>query len=347
MSSRFAIALLLANIFPVQMTYAQQATCPPMSTEQVVSDVVVQGASLNDGYDGGEISCGIGGEIYRRGHGTLRAVQRVSPDGSALVFPLPDDVWPAAVAPAATGLKILASHFSRTEGRVYEIYHFDGDARLLTRRRVHITFAPHNMAVTSSGKTIVIGHHPDDFAQRDDWKYGGAIFDADDQLTRGFDLPLPPGGGGWTYSSLRMAGGDGVAYVILRSETTSAGPQTAIATIADHGNDILKIKVIPVPPELERRHQGLWLFGPGVAVEPFTIPERPHVVFEYDEYDLTTGEKVATKRAPPQGFQLGCYLGNEISELAHSAHMDPARHLPPKTLRFVTSKLKLIERRGR
>lgn len=190
------------------------------------------------------------------------------------------------------------------------------------------------MAVTSSGKTIVVGHHPEEMSQRDDWKHGGAVLDADDQLTRDFDLPLPPGGGGWTFSSFQMAGGDGVAYVILHSNTPE---QTAMATILETGNNILKIKVIPVPPDSNQRHHNQWLFGPGVVAEAYIFPgER---LSRFDEYDLNSGEKVATKSAVGGGFQTGCYLGDKYSMLADSRRVDSARGLPPQTLRLVTFKL--------
>ena len=338
MSFRSAIALLLANILPVHISYAQQAPCPPVSTAQIVSDVVVSGASLNDGY-GGWTTCGVDGQVYRHTSGRLTSIQRVSPDGSTLVFSLPGDAWPKAIAPTGTGLNILAGNISQTEGRFYEMYHFDSHAGLLTRRRVHMTFSPEEMAVTSSGKTIVVGHHPDDFAQRDDWKYGGAVLDADDQVTTSFDLPLPPDGGGWTFSGRQMEAEDGVAYVVLHSATTPTGLKTAIATITETGR--LDVKVIPVPPDSDQRHHNEWLFGPGVAVEVYHyVGEKPHVTMRFDEYNLASGEKVATKSAPPTGFQSGCYLGNEFSMLAHSAHIDPARHLSPDTLRLVTSNLK-------
>jgi len=339
MPSRSAIALLLANILPMHISYAQQAPCPPVSTGQVVSDVVVSGASLNDGYMRWA-TCGVDGQVYRHpGSGRLRSIQRVSPDGSTLLFSLPDDAWPAAIAPAGTGLNILVGKFSRAEGRFYEMYHFDSQANLLTDRRLHLTSAPERMAVTSSGKTVVLGHYPDDFSKREDWKYGGAVLDADDQLIRGFDFPLPPGGGGWTFAS-EMLAGNGVAYVVLKSITTPNGMQTAIATISETGNDILKIKLVPVPPDSDQRHHNQWLFGPGVAVEVYHDPsERPHIT-RFDEYDLASGEKVATKSMPPAGFAFGCYSGDEVSMLAHSAQVDPARHLSPDTLRLVTSKLK-------
>lgn len=343
MSHRSAVALLLANLLPFHISYAQQACCSPLSTEQVIRDVVVSGASVNDGYVGWT-TCGNEGQVYRHpGSGRLTSIQRVSPEGSTLIFSLPDNAYPAAIAPAGKGLNILAGNFSQTEGRFYEMYHYDGQANPLTHHRVHMTLAPERMAVTSSGKTIVLGHYPDDFSKNEDWKYGGAILDADDQLTRGFDLPLPPGGGGWTLAS-EMLGGNDAAYVMLKSITTPNGMLTAIATIWETGNDILKIRVISVPPNGERRHHNEWLLGPGVAVETYIDPsEGPHPVDRFDEYDVTVGDKVATKTAPFTGFQSGCYLGNEFSMLAHSFHVDPVRHLSPDTLRLVTSRLKRLD----
>jgi hypothetical protein len=325
MPSRFAIAAIFAIFLATSLNYAQ-----------IISDVVVLNATINDGYAGWS-ECGLDGEVYRHTSGHVNSIMRVSPDGSTLIFVLPDETWPAAIAPAGTGLNILTLHASIKGGRIYEMYKFDHQANLLTHHPVHMTFSPERMAVTSSGKTIVVGHHPEEMSQKEDWRYGGAILDADDQLTRGFDLPLPPGGGGWTFASLQMAGGDGVAYVILHSNTP---PQTAIATIAETGNDILKIKVIPVPEDGDQRHHNRWQFGPGVAVEEYVLPgERPRVFSRFDEYDLTTGEKVASKSAVPSGFQPGCYLGDRVSMLAHSYHVDPARGLPPETLRLVTVKL--------
>jgi len=95
-----------------------------------------------------------------------------------------------------------------------------------------------------------------------------------------------------------------------------------------------------VPLDTEQRHHNQWLFGLGVAVEVYQyVGEKPHVIFRFDEYDLGSGQKVATKSSPPVGFALGCYSGDQISMLAHSAHVDPARHLSPDTLRLVTAKL--------
>jgi hypothetical protein len=193
------------------------------------------------------------------------------------------------------------------------------------------------MAVMPSGRTIIAGSRLKDPDNPEDRKYGFAILDENDQLSRSADLPLPPGGGGWTFAS-QMSAGDGVAYVMLHSNEP---PQTAIATIAERGNQDLDIKVVAAPPDTETRHHNEWVFGPGVAVEEYIYKnERPHVTDRFDEYDLKTGEKIATKSAPPTGFQFGCYAGDEVSMLAHSAHIDPARHLSPDTLRLVTSKLK-------
>lgn len=116
-------------------------------------------------------------------------------------------------------------------------------------------------------------------------------------------------------------------------------PQTAIATISETGD--LDVKVIAAPVDTETRHHNEWEFGPEVAVDLYIYTnERPHVTYRFDEYDLKTGVKIATKSAPPTRFQFGCYMGDEFSMLAHSAHVDPARHLSSDTLRLVTSKLK-------
>lgn len=342
MPCRSAIAVLLASLLPIYVSYAQQP-CPPVSTEQVIGDVVVSGASVNDGY-GGWTTCGIGGQVYRHpGGGQLRGIQRVSPDGSTLLFSVPGSAWSAAIAPTAMGLNNLARTFSPTDGPSYEMYHFDNQAHLLSHRRVHIRFAADRMAVTSSGKTVVLGHSQDDSSRIDDWKYVGAILDGDDQLIRGFHFPLPPGGGGWTLAS-EMLGGNDVAYVMLKSETTPSGVLTAIAAISGSGNDVVDIKIVSAPADDNERHHDLWLFGPGVAVDAYHNPsERPHPVDRFDEYDVVTGNRFTTKTAPGTGFQPGCYLGSEFSMLAHSAHVDPARRLSPDTLRLVTSKLKRLD----
>jgi len=337
MPNRFTTSFLLANIVLLNASYAQQATCPPVSTAQIVSDVVVQGASTNDGYGGWPV-CGVDGQVYRTpSRRDLTSVMRVSRDGSTLLFSPPEHVHPEVIAASGSGVNVLSSVYSTAERRVhFQMYHFDSQANLLAQNQMTIPIQPYGMAVMSSGRTIVVGTHLKDPDNPDDRKYGFAILDENDKLVRSVDLPLPSGGGGWIFAS-QMAAGDGVAYVMLQSDQP---PQTAIATIAEKGNQNLDIKVIAAPPDTKTRHHGEWVFGPGVVVDLYIYTnERPHVTDRFDEYDLETGEKIATKSAPPTGYQTGCYTGDEFSMLAHSAHVDPAGHLSPDTLRLVTSKL--------
>jgi hypothetical protein len=266
------------------------------------------------------------------------SVMRVSRDGSTLLFSLPEHVSPEVIAPANAGLNILSSVYSDAERRTHlQVDHFDSQANLLAQNPVTIPIRPHQMAVLPSGRTIVAGtHSKGDPSNQDEWVYGFAILDENDKFVRSVDLPLPPGGGGWTFTG-QMAAGDGVAYMMLHSREP---PQTAIATISEKGNHILDIKVIDAPLDSETRHHNEWLFGPGVAADEYHYKnERPHMSMRFDEYDLQTGAKIATKSAYGGGFQFGCYMGDEFSMLAHSAHVDPARHLPPDTLRLVTTKL--------
>lgn len=342
MPGRSTISVLLANVVFLTICYSQQAHCPPVSTAQVVSDVVVQGASMNDGY-GGRAACGVDGQVFRYpGGGERRSVMRVSPDGTNLLFTMPEKIFPGIVAPVGSGVSILSAVYSAaysnaTGGLHQEMFHFDGRANLVFRNPVKLPIEPWWMAVMPSGRTIIAGDHLKDHDLPENRKYGFAILDEDDQLARSEDLPLPPGGGGWTFASA-MAAGDGVAYIMLHSNEP---PQAAIATIAENGNQILDIKVIAAPLDTETRHHNEWLFGPGIAVDAYHYAnERPHITFWFDEYDLKTKQMIATKSAPPTGFQFGCYARDEFSMLAHSAHVDPARHLSPDTLRLVTSTLK-------
>ena len=326
MRPRFAFPLL----FFLAAVLAANSTA-----QQITNDVVIQGASVNDGY-GDWLTCGVDGQVYRHPGGHLTSVMRVSPDGSTLLFRLPEQVYPREIAPAGTGLSILGPS-SKGERSVHvQMYHFDNQANLMAQSQVTIPIQPTSMAVLPSGRTILAGLSHDDPQIQDEWKYGFAILDENDKLLRSIDLPLPPGGGGWTFASSRMAVGNGVAYVMLHSNEP---PQTAIATISEAGD--LGIKVIAAPLDTETRHHNEWVFGPGVAVDLYIYRnERPHVTTRFDEYDLKTDEKIATKTASATGFQFGCYMGDEFSMLAHSAHVDPARHLSWDTLRLVTSKLK-------
>ncbi len=332
MPSRLAVALLLANVLPVQISYAQQTPCTPVSTEQVVSDVVISGAAFNDGYDDG--ICGVDGEIYRRHSDQhVSSVMRVARDGSTTVFDLPIDLRFAVVAPTNGGLNVL------TLGKPQQMYRFDRQGKLLAHHQLSLVFTPAEMAVLPSGNTVVVGFRQLDDPTKLTSRFEGAVLNAEDQLVRGFDFPLTPSGDRWLpwmWGSLGkgMTAANAVAYVILQSKSMSS-----IATITETGH--VDPKIVPVPPNSETRYHGSWMFGPGVAVEVYHDPiERPHPVDRFDEYDLVSGEKIATKSAPATGFAFGCYIGKEVSMLAHSADVDPARHLPAHTLRLVTSKLK-------
>jgi hypothetical protein len=326
MYSRLAFALLSSAVL-VSVSPAQQTT----------SDVVVQGASLND-VNGGWPTCGADGQLYRGpSGGDSTSVMRVSRDGSTLLFRLPEHAYPQAVAATNTGVNILSAVGPTPERRVhFQMFHFDSLANLLAHNRGTISLRPSSMATLASGTTILVGAHANDPDNRDEWKYGFAILDENDQLIKSVYLPLPPGGGGWTFVS-PVAAGDGVAHVMLHS---SRPPQTAIATISEKGDHNLDITIVAAPIDTETRHHNYWVFGPGVAVDVYIDPtERPHVSDRFDEYDLASGTKIATKRAYGGGFQFGCYMGDSFSMLAHSAHVDPASRLSPDTLRLVTTKL--------
>ena len=201
-----------------------------------------------------------------------------------------------------------------------------------------LSIQPINMAVVASGRTILLATDLNYPAHRENQKYGFAILDENDNLVKTADLPLPPGGGAWTFDGSRMAVGDGVAYVMVHSKEP---PQTAIATISEGGD--IDTRIVAVPPDSDRHHHAEWLFGPGVAVEVYSylleVSQRSRAFFGFNEYDLKTGEKVATKGSFPAGFAFGCYSGNEVSMLSNSAHVAGAPGVSPDALRLVTIRL--------
>jgi hypothetical protein len=327
MASRFVIlAVVLASISPVPASHAQQ----------IASDVVISGSTFNDGYMIWGV-CDAEGQIYRGwGDQLENSVMRVARDGTTLRFTLPDSENAAGVfAPLSRGLAILNSSSSRGEPASYRMYRFDAQGNIVTRRPISIDFHPTIMAATSSGKVIVVGYRPERHSWIDATRYGGAVLDADDQLEQVFEFPPPAAGDKWTAVGPRMEGGDGVAYLILKS---GSGPTYAIATISEAGQ--IDVKILSVPRNSDTRQHNEWLFGPGVAVDLYHfVGEKPHVKFRFDEYDLTSGKMIHTKTTPPAGFMTGCYFGDEVSYLAHSAHVEKARGLSPDTLRLVTVKL--------
>jgi hypothetical protein len=326
MASGFAItAALFASISAIHVSYAQE----------IVSDVVISGSTFNDGFMNWAV-CDSEGQIYR-GWGDRRenAVMRVARDGSTLRFTLPESDNAAGVfTPVSRGLAILNSSSLRGEPTAYRMYRFDEQGNVVTRRPVSMDFHPTIMAATTSGKTIVVGYRPERH-WIDATRYGGAVLDADDQVLQLFEFPPAAAGDKWTAVGPRMTGGNGVAYLILKS---GSRPTYAIATISESGQ--IDVKTLSVPQDGETRQHNEWLFGPGVAVEVYHfVGEKPHVIFRFDEYDLTSGKMIRTKTTPPAGFVTGCYSGDEVSYLAYSAHVKKARGLSPDTLRVVTVKL--------
>lgn len=349
MPSRFAIVVVLASFLSVLISHAQQecgkqpssSGRTPCSVKTLVKtedyDVVV--GSEKDGYV--VKACGADGRAYLEEYRpysfppsqALWSIVGVSPDGSIVRFDFPEMTTPMTAAAGGSGLNVLTIHSGAPEGHAIEMYQFDPHANVVAKRWLRDDFLPSQIAVLDSGKTIALRSRGSSI---EDMKYDGAVLNADGRITEHFDLPLPPGGGGWTFASWHMAAGDGVAYAVLQSETTPSGPLTAIATISEGGQ--FDIKVIPMPADNDQRHHNQWLFGPGVAVEVYhVVGER--ITFHFDEYDLKTGEKVASKMAHISGGTFACYTGAEVSMLAHSAHVDPARGLAPDTTRLVMSKL--------
>lgn len=323
--SRFSLLLALLILLAI-ISYAQNTN----------RDVVVPGASVNDPYSVTSM-CGGDGQVYRWTSGNpsqVNSVMRVGRDGSTVLFMLPQGADGGVRAATSEGLYVLSHHHGKADGSAYDLYRYDSQGNLVGQILVHTDFQVIGMAVLSSGAIVVTSLRGKD---NEDWKYGAAILNASGHVVKASELPLPPGGGGWTVGAHLAAEGN-TAYTMLHSNFED---KTAIATISDVGH--LDIKVISIPANNEQRHHNQWLFGKGVAVETYINPsERPHASSFFDEYDLKTGEKIATKKTAPGvgGFNIGCYYGNEVTWLAGSAHVDPARGLSPDALRLVTTEIR-------
>ena len=329
MTPRFivAIAIAVAGISATRPSFAQQIT----------SDVVISGASLNDGYAGS--ICDDDGQLYRRpvnarpgGHEV--SLMRVAKDGSTLLFTLPESEWPIDVfAPVATGLAALNNRYTAAEGISNHMYRFDGQGKLQTERTVSIDFQPVAMAETKSGMTIIVGYRPRVETDKEARTYGGAVLNASDQVVKLFEFPPTAEGNKWaTLQTHRMAGGDSGASVILESGTE---PNYSIATISESG----QINILPLATVSGARYHD-WFFAKGVAAEQYQFAgEKPPGATKIDTFDLTSGKKIGTKTLFPAGFAVACYLGDEVSMLAHSAHVEKSRGLRPDALRLVTVRL--------
>lgn len=241
------------------------------------------------------------------------AALRVSIDGSTVTFKLPDKASVADIASYATGVNILGRS---TEPKLF-IYHFDNTGNLIAQHPVLTDLDDTMMSTTSSGTTILVGHHADRS------HYGGLVLDADDRVVRRFELPSPPEGGAWTFEGPPyfenhhlMTAGESAAYVLLHSNEPLA---TEIARISENGK--LSVKTLQEPVLNDQTRFVKWLVGPGVAAEMYHMvgDQRRigrHLVWSFDEYDLKSGEKVASKTAPMgefTPFAAACYYGDSVT----------------------------------
>jgi hypothetical protein len=282
---------------------------------------------------GAIIGCGTEGQAYFSSIGDEYLVLRASLDGSSQTFNLPDKRSARVVAPYANGVNILSPRLQPEKKRI--IYRFDNLGNLLARHFVATDLDDTIMATTSSGTTILVGRYR--ASENVDWEYGGIVLDAGDRVVSHFKLPSPPAGGGWSFGPLDqgdeplMTADDRAAYVVLHSEEPLA---TEIATISESGK--LSIKTLPEPIVDDPHDHIKWLVGPGVAVEmhSFHMVKAGHLpggpVDHFDEYDLRSGKKIASKTAPmgsAHPFTAACYYGESVAGLGGSRDTPDASYL--------------------
>ena len=278
---------------------------------------------------GAIIACGADGQAYFSSIGYEYFVLRASLDGSSQIFDLPDKGHASVVAPYADGVNILSPRLQPEKKRI--IYHFDNLGSLLARHFVSTDLDDTIMATTSSGTTVLVGRYR--ASEHEDWEYGGIVLDGSDRVVSHFKLPPPPAGGGWSFGPSNqldeplMTADDRAAYVVLHSDEPLA---TEIATISESGK--LSVKALP-EPILEDPHDHIrWLVGPGVAVEmysrmneKFSLVDR-HPVHHFDEYDLKSGKRIASKTARMgefTPFSSACYYGDSVTGLGSRINVPP------------------------
>jgi hypothetical protein len=268
------------------------------------------------------VGCGTEGQAYLSSLGSEYYVLRASVDGSSQVFKLPDKEYARVVAPYAGGVNILSPMLHPEKKRI--IYHFDNLGNLLARHFVSTDLDDVIIATTSSGTTILAGRSR--ASEYDDWEYGGIVLDASDQIVSHFKFPSPPAGEGWSFGPLDsldeplMTADDRAAYVVLRSNEPSA---TEIATISENGK--VSLKAFP-EPTLDAPHDQIkWFIGPDVLVEMYSLVRPGRLVGgsvdHFDEYDLRSGKKIASKTAhlgSAHPFTAACYYGNSVAGLGGS-----------------------------
>lgn len=314
MRSRFAVAALPVALLVSALSYAQEP-----------ADVVI--GLARDDYN--TFVCGADGQTVLSGrqidpdsHIPVLTVVGVPRDGLIVNFQLGEKSEPLTAASSGSDVFIFAHRAGDSDQRP-EMFHFDSQANPLAQQRVDLGFHPQQTAVLGSGKIVVVGLQ--DAHDQEDWKFVGAVIDVDGRVLARFKFPLPPEGGGWTFESRRMLGGDDAAYMMLHSYDPQA---TGLARISEDGQ--IDIKIVPEPIYNEQRHHNSWTFGAGVAVEEYHyVGERS--TFHFDEYDVDTGQRIASRYAFISGSRAGCYSRGEVSMLSNSAHVDPAQKLTRDT----------------
>lgn len=311
-SRLIATLLFLACIAKGYLSYGQQ----------IMGDVAVSliGAPSWVGHQNG-FQCDQKGELFYRPEfrreSDVGAVVRVNQDGSTLLFQVPDRLdSPVRFAAANNGLvalgRAVVAGLRPTDGPSVEtrLYHFDGQGKVVAQHPISFGFSPTQIAVTSSGKTVVIGYL--DRMTREGASFAGAVLDGEDKVIRVFELPEPADGGNW--AGAMMEGGDGVAYAFLQALPKRSN---AVATITESGR--VDIAELPVPPTLPpgewqagRRLHGQWLLGPGAVVEEYSVYREMPSLIRFNEYDFASGKRVRTWSTPSAAFGTSCYLGDRI-----------------------------------
>ena len=264
MPSRLIASLLfLACIVKSSLGYGQQ----------IVGDVAVSliGAPSWVGHQNG-FQCDQKGEFFYRPDFRRErdggSVVRVNQDGSTLLFQVPDRLDSLVIFAAANnGLvalgRAVVAGLRPTDGPSVEtrLYRFDDQGKVVAQYPISFGFRPTQIAVTSSGKTVVIGYL--DRMTRKGARFAGAVLDGGDKVIRVFELPEPADGGKW--AGAMMEGGDGVAYALLQALPKRSN---AVATITESGRvDIADLPVSSTLPPSEwqdgTRLHDQWSAWPG------------------------------------------------------------------------------------
>lgn len=311
-SRLIATLLFLACIAKGYLSYGQQ----------IVGDVTVSliGAPSWVGHQNG-FQCDQKGEFFYRPdfrrESDVGSVVRVNLDGSTLLFQVPNRLDSLVIFAAANnGLvalgRAVVAGLRPTDGPSVEtrLYHFDDQGKVVAQHPISFDFRPTQIAVTSSGKTVVIGYL--DRMTREGARFAGAVLDGKDKVIRIFELPEPADGGKWV--GAMMEGGDGVAYALLQALPKRLN---AVATITESGRvDIADLPVPPMLPPSEWRDgtrlPGQWLLGPGMVVEQYSIYREIPSLIRFNEYDFGSGKRVRTRTTLPAAFPISCYLGDRI-----------------------------------